>query len=103
LELAQAIVENGGRATLFGRTIFEDDNPRLMCRALRNVLDRTMSAEQAFEAYRTNFSGATNGNGVSNGATNGGNNGGANNITMNEGQRVTGMTSSVISRFSGGL
>lgn len=97
LELAQAIVENGGRATLFGRTIFEDENPRLMCRALRNVLDRTMSAEQAYEAYRTGFSGSTNGNG------NGNSSGGGNNITMNEGQRVTGVTSSVISRFSGGL
>jgi hypothetical protein len=52
LELAHNVVTNGGRATLFGRTIFEDDNPRAMCRALRAVLDRTMSVDEAFSAYQ---------------------------------------------------
>jgi hypothetical protein len=52
LELARNVVENGGRATLFGRTIFEDDNPRAMCRALRAVLDRSLSVDDAFSAYQ---------------------------------------------------
>ncbi|MDQ3813774.1 MAG: hypothetical protein M3347_07465 [Armatimonadota bacterium] len=55
LELAHNVVSNGGRATLFGRTIFEDDNPRAMCRALRAVLDRKMSVEQAYAAYQKGF------------------------------------------------
>ena len=86
LELAQAIVENGGRAALFGRTIFADENPRLMCRALRNVLDRTMTAEAAYEAYRSNFSGASNGNGNGNGF----NGAASTRVTMNAGQAVNG-------------
>jgi len=52
LELAHNVVTNGGRATLFGRTIFEDDNPRAICRALRAVLDRSMSVDEAFALYR---------------------------------------------------
>lgn len=52
LELAHAVVSNGGRAALFGRTIFDDDNPRAIVRALRAVLDRKLSVEQAFVAYQ---------------------------------------------------
>ena len=52
LELAQNVVENGGRATLFGRTIFDDENPRAICRALREVLDRRMDASAAYALYQ---------------------------------------------------
>ena len=52
LELAHNVVSNGGRATLFGRTIFEDDNPRAICRALRAVLDGKQTPEQAYADYQ---------------------------------------------------
>ena len=52
LELAQAVVANGGRAALFGRTIFDDDNPRAIVRALRAVLDQSMSVNEAFDLYQ---------------------------------------------------
>jgi len=52
LELAHNVVSNGGRATLFGRTIFGDDNPRAICRALRAVLDGKQSPEQAYVDYQ---------------------------------------------------
>ncbi len=52
LELAHAVVTNGGRAALFGRTIFDDDNPRAIVRALRAVLDQSLSVEQAFAEYQ---------------------------------------------------
>lgn len=55
LELAHNVVVNGGRATLFGRTIFEDDNPRAMCKALRAVLDQSMSPDEAYAAYQKGF------------------------------------------------
>ena len=52
LELAANVVNGGGRATLFGRTIFEDENPRAICKALRAVLDRTMTADEAYQMYQ---------------------------------------------------
>lgn len=55
LELAYNVVTNGGRAALFGRTIFEDDNPRAMCQALRAVLNRRLSVDAAFTAYQKGF------------------------------------------------
>ncbi|MBV9470906.1 MAG: hypothetical protein JO316_19280 [Abitibacteriaceae bacterium] len=55
LELAYNVVTNGGRAALFGRTIFDDENPRAMCQALRAVLDHKMSVEQAYAAYQKGF------------------------------------------------
>lgn len=51
LELAYNVATNGGRATLFGRTIFDDDNPRAICRALRAVLDRSKSVDEAYQDY----------------------------------------------------
>lgn len=39
LELAHNVVANGGKVILFGRAVFEDENPRVMCQALRRVLD----------------------------------------------------------------
>lgn len=52
LELAHNVVVGGGRATLFGRTIFEDENPRAMCKALRAVLDQTASPDEAYAIYQ---------------------------------------------------
>ena len=52
LELASNIVAGGGRATLFGRTIFDDENPRAICKALRAVLDKTMTADEAYSMYQ---------------------------------------------------
>jgi hypothetical protein len=52
LQLAQNVVENGGRAILFGRNIFEDPKPRQLCRLLREVLDRKLDADAAFELYQ---------------------------------------------------
>ena len=51
LELAHSVVSNGGRAALFGRTIFDDDNPRAITRALRAVLDQKMTVIEAFDLY----------------------------------------------------
>jgi hypothetical protein len=52
LELAANVVAGGGRALLFGRTIFDDDNPRAICKALRAVVDRTMSVDEAYAMYQ---------------------------------------------------
>jgi hypothetical protein len=52
LELAANVVAGGGRATLFGRTIFGDDNPRAICKALRAVLDQKMSVDEAYQMYQ---------------------------------------------------
>lgn len=52
LDLAYNVAVNGGRATLFGRTIFEDDNPRAICKALRAVLDRRQTVDEAYAAYQ---------------------------------------------------
>lgn len=55
LELAHNIVSNGGRALLFGRTIFEDDNPRALCKALRAVVDRQSTPDEAYTMYQKGF------------------------------------------------
>jgi hypothetical protein len=39
LELAHNVVAGGGKVILFGRAIFEDEHPLLICQALRRVLD----------------------------------------------------------------
>lgn len=39
LELAHNVIANGGRIILFGRAVFEEDDPLLIARALRQVLD----------------------------------------------------------------
>ena len=51
LQLASDVVENGGRAILFGRSLFEEANPVAMARALRSVLDRAQPVGAAHEAY----------------------------------------------------
>lgn len=50
LELAHNVVANGGKLILFGRAVFQDDDPKLMCRALRQVLDGE-APEAAYERY----------------------------------------------------
>lgn len=52
LELAFASTEGGGRVILFGRAIFQEENPRIMCRMLRAVLDREMTVNDALAAYQ---------------------------------------------------
>lgn len=39
LQLAHDVVANGGQVILFGRAVFEEDDPVLIARALRRVLD----------------------------------------------------------------
>ncbi len=52
LQLAQNTFQNGGRAILFGRTIFGEESPVDIARALRRVLDRELSPEDAHAAYQ---------------------------------------------------
>ena len=52
LQLAHDVVEYGGRVILFGRTVFGEDNPRLIARALRAVLDMQQSPEDALQEYQ---------------------------------------------------
>ncbi|MDP6124700.1 MAG: hypothetical protein QGH20_02980, partial [Candidatus Latescibacteria bacterium] len=47
LQLAHDVTEYGGVLILFGRNIYQEDNPRAMCKALRAVLDRTATVDQA--------------------------------------------------------
>lgn len=51
LQLAADVVLNGGRAVLFGRSVFDDDDPRAMACALRSVLDGT-PLEEVLERYQ---------------------------------------------------
>jgi len=52
LQLAYDSTEGGGRVILFGRAIFQEQNPRIMCRVLRAVLDREMTVNDAHLAYQ---------------------------------------------------
>ena len=52
LQLAQDVIQNGGRAVLFGRNIIEDPKPRVLCQLLREVLDGSLEARTAFERYQ---------------------------------------------------
>jgi hypothetical protein len=52
LQLAHDVISNGGKVILFGRTVFEEDNPRLIAQALRSVLDRAQSVEDAHAEYQ---------------------------------------------------
>ncbi|MBI2297716.1 MAG: hypothetical protein HYU66_01970 [Armatimonadetes bacterium] len=52
LELAHNVVVNGGRVILFGRAVFQDASPLLICRALRQVLDGEDPAK-AYAAYQS--------------------------------------------------
>jgi DhnA family fructose-bisphosphate aldolase class Ia len=50
LRLAADVVANGGRAVLFGRSIFDDEDPGAVCLALRAVLDGA-SVDDALVSY----------------------------------------------------
>ena len=52
LQLAHDATENGGKVILFGRAVFQEDNPRMMARALRAVLDREMAPDEAHQMYQ---------------------------------------------------
>lgn len=52
LQLANNVIQNGGHAILFGRTIFGEQSPVRIARALRNVLDEQMSPEEAHSMYQ---------------------------------------------------
>jgi hypothetical protein len=52
LQLAYDATEHGSRVILFGRSIFEEDDPRLIVKYLRAVLDRTMTVDEAHGAYQ---------------------------------------------------
>lgn len=54
LELAHNVVGNGGKLILFGRAVFEDDEPLAISRALRKVLDGAPPAE-AYEDYQADL------------------------------------------------
>lgn len=51
LELAHNVIANGGRVILFGRAVFQDEDPILISRALRRVLDGE-DPTSAYESYR---------------------------------------------------
>jgi hypothetical protein len=55
LQLACDVVQNGGRAILFGRTIFEEEDPVGIARALRRVLDGECAPEEAHLEYQRNI------------------------------------------------
>ena len=52
LQLANNVIQNGGHAILFGRTIFGEESPVGIARALRIVLDEQMSPEEAHSMYQ---------------------------------------------------
>ena len=52
LQLANNVIQNGGRAILFGRTIFGEESPVGIARVLRNVLDGHLSPEDAHSVYQ---------------------------------------------------
>ena len=52
LQLAHNVVRYGGRAILFGRSIFGEENPIGIAQALRNVLDGVHGQEEAHSEYQ---------------------------------------------------
>jgi len=52
LQLAHDVVRNGGRAILFGRTLFEEENPIGIAQTLRSVLDGVLGPEEAHSEYQ---------------------------------------------------
>jgi DhnA family fructose-bisphosphate aldolase class Ia len=51
LDLAHKVISGGGRAVLFGRPVFMEDDPPGICTAIRSVIDRTAAPEDALDAY----------------------------------------------------
>lgn len=52
LLLAHNVIQDGGRAVLFGRTIFGEESPVGIAHALRSVLDGELSPEDAHSVYQ---------------------------------------------------
>lgn len=52
LNLARDVIEYGGKVILFGRKVFGEDNPCLIAKALRSVLDGEMTPEDAHAEYQ---------------------------------------------------
>ncbi len=52
LQLAFDTTEGGGQVILFGRAVFQEDDPRLVCKLLRAVLDRDLSPDEAHQDYQ---------------------------------------------------
>jgi hypothetical protein len=57
LQLAHDVVRNGGRAILFGRSVFDERDPIGIVQALRRVLDGTVSPEDAHSEYSNSRNG----------------------------------------------
>lgn len=55
LELAHNVVQYGGKVILFGRTIFGEDDPRLIAKSLREVLDGKMTPDEAHATFQREF------------------------------------------------
>ena len=55
LQLAHDVTEHGGHVILFGRTVFGEDCPRLIARALRAVLDRQQTPDEALREYQASL------------------------------------------------
>ncbi len=52
MQLAHDVTEHGGQVILFGRAVFQEDDPRMVARAIRSVLDREQSVDQALSQYQ---------------------------------------------------
>ena len=57
LQLASDVVTYGGRAILFGRAVFEEQAPRLICKYLRAVLDGQLDPDAAHQQYQAEVRG----------------------------------------------
>ncbi|HDS74582.1 MAG TPA: hypothetical protein ENN56_03485 [Firmicutes bacterium] len=52
MQLAYDTTENGGKVILFGRAIFQEEDPRAMAKMMRAVLDRELTVDQAHSQYQ---------------------------------------------------
>jgi hypothetical protein len=52
MQLAYDTTEYGGKVILFGRAVFQEEDPRMMAKVLRGVLDRKMTVDQALTQYQ---------------------------------------------------
>ena len=52
LQLANDVAQNGGRAILFGRAIFQEESPVAIVHALRQVLNQQSSVDEAHAEYQ---------------------------------------------------
>ncbi len=52
LQLAHDVTEHGGKVLLFGRAIFQEEDPKLMARMVRAVMDRELAVDHAHAQYQ---------------------------------------------------